>query len=82
MTGTLATHGQGGNCYENPGSQAAYHNSFLICDRSEAWVLETAGKHWAAEHITSERTSINLPNKKHFPDYLGGQRGCCVILPH
>ncbi len=50
ITGLLETHGQGGACAENdPGF--TYHNGFLIADGGEAWVLETAGRHWAAERI-------------------------------
>ena len=46
----LDRHGQGGNCSESR-NQFTYHNSFLVADRSEAWILETAGPHWAAEQI-------------------------------
>lgn len=42
----LEKYGQSGNCSKEHGLY--YHNSFLISDREEAWVLETAGKHWAA----------------------------------
>ncbi|XP_037704549.1 secernin-3 isoform X2 [Choloepus didactylus] len=46
----LEKYGQGGNCSE--GSMVfSYHNSFLIADRNEAWILETAGKYWAAEKV-------------------------------
>ncbi|MBM3137843.1 MAG: peptidase U34 [Chloroflexi bacterium] len=42
----IVNYGQSGNCsFEH---QLFYHNSFLIADRENAWVLETADKHWAA----------------------------------
>ncbi len=45
----LAKYGQGGNCgYEKP---FTYHNSFLLADPNSAWLLETAGKFWAAKKI-------------------------------
>ncbi|XP_010792820.1 secernin-3 isoform X2 [Notothenia coriiceps] len=48
ITELLKKYGQGGSCMEDQGS-FTYHNSFLISDRKEAWLLETSGKHWAAE---------------------------------
>ena len=53
MTGLLDKYGQGGPCSDD-GGDWAYHNSFLIADGKEAWVLETAGHLWAAEHVTSQ----------------------------
>lgn len=29
-----------------------YHNSYLLADAHEAWVLETVDKHWAAKQVT------------------------------
>lgn len=52
ITFLLEAHGQGGPCSDSDPS-FTYHNSFLIADRTEAWVLETAGRMWAAQHITS-----------------------------
>lgn len=53
----LETYGQGGNCGFTHGFY--YHNSFLIADPREAWVLETAGKQWAAEKVVDIRTISN-----------------------
>jgi len=36
-----------------------YHNSFLIGDKAEAWVLETAGPHWVAKKIVDSYAISN-----------------------
>lgn len=51
ITRLLELHGQGGPCSDTD-TDFTYHNSFLIVDPTEAWVLETAGSLWAAEKIT------------------------------
>src|SRR5690554_2027632 len=65
ITDLLEKYGQGGNCgYEKP---FTYHNSFLITDYNNAWVLETAGPYWAAEKVTSIRAISNrLSIGEHF----------------
>jgi len=51
ITGLLSDYGQGGICgYED--KKMAYHNSFIMADHREAWVLETAGHLWAAKKVT------------------------------
>lgn len=53
----LETYGQGGNCgYSHT---FYYHNSYLICDRKDAWVLETAGHEWVAEKVKDIRSISN-----------------------
>ncbi|XP_077977970.1 secernin-2-like [Glandiceps talaboti] len=59
VSSLLEKHGQGGPCNEDPEVDWCYHNSFLIADRREAWILETAGKLWAAEHITEGVRNIS-----------------------
>ncbi|MBW2674707.1 MAG: C69 family dipeptidase [Deltaproteobacteria bacterium] len=49
ITGLMAEYGQGGNCGFR--HKLFYHNSFLIAGPDEAWVLETAGRHWAAKKV-------------------------------
>ena len=48
----LVIHGQGGADCEHA-SGLICQNSFLIANQSEAWVFETAGRHWAAKRIKS-----------------------------
>ena len=54
----LEKYDQGGACAENDPS-FSYHNSFLIADPTEAWVLETAGKWWIAQHIEDGTRNIS-----------------------
>jgi secernin len=54
----LMEFGQGGACGEND-SSLNYHNSYLVADRSEAWVLETAGQWWVAERVKVPTRNIS-----------------------
>ncbi|XP_045414893.1 secernin-3 isoform X2 [Lemur catta] len=69
----LEKYGQGGNCTEGR-MLFSYHNSFLIADRNEAWILETAGKYWAAEKVQegvrniSNQLSITTKIDREHPD--------------
>jgi len=58
ITSLLQTYGQGGICgFED--KKMKYHNSFLIADLNEAWVLETADRFWIAEKVEHIRTISN-----------------------
>lgn len=57
ITQLLETHGQGGNCgLTHP---FYYHNSFLIADAHEAWVLETVDRLWAAKKVVGVASISN-----------------------
>ncbi|MFW9785855.1 MAG: peptidase C69 [Candidatus Heimdallarchaeota archaeon] len=50
--------GQGGGCaYDDP--SWIYHNSFIIADPKDAYVLETADKWWIVEKVKSIRSISN-----------------------
>ena len=54
----LETHGQGGNCgYDH---DFYYDNAFLIMDRQELFVLETAGKQWVYKKYDAASISNRL----------------------
>ncbi len=58
ITELIAAHGQGGACDQhNP--NLLYHNSFIVADPGNAFVLETAGKYWAVQRITGIRAISN-----------------------
>lgn len=49
ITSLIAQFGQGGN--HGLAHETHYHNSYILADPHDAWVLETAGLHWAAKQI-------------------------------
>lgn len=57
----LSKYGQGGICAEagKGYDDLTYENSFLIADAKEAWIVETVGKDFAAEKVTSFRNISN-----------------------
>lgn len=54
----LEEHGQGGNCGFD--HDFFYDNSFLIMDRDQIFVLETAGKNWVYKQMTGASISNRL----------------------
>ncbi|MBD3195589.1 MAG: peptidase U34 [Candidatus Lokiarchaeota archaeon] len=54
----LSKYGQGGACGYTD-KKLKYHNSFIIADPTEAWVLETADKFWIAEKVRDIRSISN-----------------------
>jgi dipeptidase len=58
ITSLLEQYGQDVNGgYKN--KNFYYHNSFIIADKQQAWVLETAGKEWATEKVKDIRSISN-----------------------
>jgi len=53
----LERHGQGGDCGHL--GRHYYNNGFIVADPLQAYVLETAGRWWAVERVTSHRALSN-----------------------
>lgn len=58
ITALLEQFGQGGNC--SLGAISYYHNSFLIADHTDAFVLETMDRHWVVERVRDVRAISNV----------------------
>jgi secernin len=59
ITHLVEEYGQFGSGIPMQGIEGAYHNSFIIADPDESWILETAGTHWIAKKMTQGVASIS-----------------------
>lgn len=59
VTWMLARHGQGGDAGHRDRA-FTYHNAFLIADPRGAWLLETAGRFWAAQRVRGAHSTSNV----------------------
>lgn len=66
----LETYGQGGNCGFD--HNFYYDNAFLIMDREELYVLETAGKQWVYKQYPAANISNRLSIGADGDGYSGG----------
>ena len=66
----LETYGQGGNCGFD--HNFYYDNAFLIMDREELYVLETAGKQWVYKRAPAANISNRLSIGTEGDAYSGG----------
>ncbi len=60
MTRLLERHGQWGSAVVGKDhGPRAYDNAYLVADPNEAWILETAGRDWAARRVSQRRHAIS-----------------------
>ena len=70
MVGLLERYGQGGSGHY--GTERPYWSSFLVADRSDAWVIETSGREWATERVEGGRRAIS--NRTTIPAFDAAHR--------
>ena len=85
-------YGQGGNCELRGNSH--FDGSYIFADRSEAWVLETAGREWAARRgaafdsisnamtIGHEWDLCSLSDTRDAIDFAGEYQDDSIVGPH
>lgn len=79
LTSLLEEFGQGGNCgYDH---NFFYDNSFLVMDRSDLFVLETAGRDWVWKRYERASISNRLSIGSDGDAYKGG-KACNFALKH
>ena len=59
IAGLVEEYGQFGSGMPTMGIEGAYDNSYIIADPREAWILETAGRQWAARKVSRGTASIS-----------------------
>ncbi len=76
-------YGQGGNCGYR--IERTYHNCYLMADRENAWIMETAGDYWVAKRVRSvgnisNRISIGRDFDRCHPGIVAHaiERGLCA----
>jgi dipeptidase len=57
VSALVETHGQGGSGYFD--KEWPYHNSFLVADRRDAFLLETSDRRWALRHVADVGSASN-----------------------
>jgi len=82
ITSLIDRYGQGGGCgFEHP--DFTYHNSYIVADPSEAFVLETAGSLWETEHVTAGARSISngltIPGFAKHSDFVKTTVSACKV---
>lgn len=66
----LEQHGQGGDCgYDH---SFFYDNAFLILDRREIYIVETAGRHWVYKRVAAGSISNRLSIRREGGTYSDG----------
>ena len=58
ITKAVVDHGQGK--FEHPDGHLTYDNGFIVADPREAYVIETAGHHWAIRQVKSQTGISNV----------------------
>jgi dipeptidase len=57
ISALVEAYGQGGSGYTD--TEWSYHNSFLIADRAEAYLLETSDRRWALRRVREAGSASN-----------------------